>query len=57
VTDLLVADQWNAVELLQLVFYEVVLLWEGTARPSFMQLAVFSCPKNNTLKKRFFFHA
>jgi hypothetical protein len=39
-TGLLVADQWNAFELLQLSFYEVVLLCEETARPSFMQLAV-----------------
>jgi hypothetical protein len=45
VTDLLVVDQWNAFELLQLVFYEVVLLCEGTARPSFMQLEVFHAQK------------
>jgi hypothetical protein len=40
-----VADQWNAYELLQFVFYEVVQLREETARPSFMQLAVFAMPK------------
>jgi hypothetical protein len=55
VTDLLVADQWNAFELLQLVFYEVVLLCEGTARPSFMQLAVFDMPKKQHFEK--FLHA
>jgi hypothetical protein len=52
VTDLLVADQWNAFELLQLVFYEVVLLCKETARPSFMQLAVFDMPKKQHFEKK-----
>jgi hypothetical protein len=50
VTDLLVADQWNACELLQFVFYEVVYLREETARPSFMQLAVFCHAQKQHLK-------
>jgi hypothetical protein len=36
---------------LQLVFYEVVYLREETARPSFMQLAVFAMPKKQHFKK------
>jgi hypothetical protein len=40
---------------LQLVFYEVVLLCEGTARPSFMQLAVFDMPKKQHFEN--FLHA
>jgi hypothetical protein len=49
VTDLLVADRWNACELCSSVFIEVVELCEEIARPSFMQLAVF-----DMLKKQHF---
>jgi hypothetical protein len=54
VTDLLVVGQWNACELCSSVFIEVVELCEETARPSFMQLAVFDMLQKTTLK---FFHA
>jgi hypothetical protein len=40
-------------ELLQFVYYEVVYLREETARPIFMQLAVFTMPKKQHLEKKF----
>jgi hypothetical protein len=48
VTDLLVADPWNAFKLAAF-FYKVVSLCEETARPSFMQLAVFCHAQKTTL--------
>jgi hypothetical protein len=36
---------------LQFVYYEVVYLREETARPIFMQLAVFAMPKKQHLEK------
>jgi hypothetical protein len=50
-TDLLVADQWNAFELLQLVFIK----WFNCAKklPGLVlrNLQFLTCSKNNTLKK------
>jgi len=40
-------------ELLQFIYYEVVYLREETARPIFMQLAVFAMPKKQHLEKKF----
>jgi hypothetical protein len=40
-------------ETLQFVYYEVVYLREETARPIFMQLAVFTMPKKQHLGKKF----
>jgi hypothetical protein len=39
-------------ELLQFAYYEVVYLREETARPIFMQLAVFTMPKKQHLEKK-----
>jgi hypothetical protein len=51
-TDLLVADQWNAFELLQLVFIK----WFNCAKelPGLVlcNLQFLTCSKNNTLKKK-----